>query len=1338
LFSSVLQEVLAMMRAAIIGLLLFGWLFLSVAVCAEQAGRAEQILDGSGFQGGLVLHLGCGDGRMTAELARGEGVLVHGLDTRADNVQQARAHIRSLDRAGRITADVFDGKHLPLIDDMVNLVVAETLGDVPLAEVLRVLAPQGIAYVLRDGQWTKTVKPWPDDIDQWTHYLYDASNNAVSQDRRVGPLKHLQWQCGPRWSRHHDHMASVSAMVSARGRMFCILDEGSPVSPQFPADWQLVARDGFNGVLLWKRPIAQWHDALWPLKSGPADLPRRLVADGDVVYATLGITAPVSALDAATGQTLREYADTAGAEEIVVRDGRLLVLVNRTPVDYDADLATDPEQGQSRDSRTTYSPAMGRLWAGIRSQRWSHADRVLRALDAGSGRLLWEKAGRVIPLTLAADADNAYYHDGEKIVALELATGRPRWSSDPVPVWQGLEGRGLQSWFAPTLVATAGKVLFAGGEKTHMSYMGWGSQDIGQDTMTAFSAETGEKLWTADHPYAGYNSPEDLLIAQGRVWVGSTAKGGPQGYYAGHDLRTGRAEVSYPPTLDTYWFHHRCYRAKATEQYVLCSRTGIEFVDLKTGQWTIHHWVRGGCLYGIMPANGLIYAPPHPCACYPESKLYGFVALAAGSPTRAVPDALPPEKRSERGPAFEEMKEKANAPDSHEFGGAEGEGDDAWPTFRADPARSGYTAARLPARLMPAWETMLGGRLTAPVAADGKLLVASIDTHTIHALDAASGQPVWSYAAGGRIDSPPTVWQGRVLFGSADGSVYCLRASDGALVWRFRAAPVDRRMVAFEQLESVWPLHGSVLVQDGIVTAVAGRSMFLDGGLRLVRLDAATGQLLGEKVLDDQDPVTGDALQSRVKGLNMPVALPDILASDGQRLMMRSQVMDLEGNRLGLGPSGSTSDGSSDRLLVAYGFTDDTWFHRIYWLFGDSFQGGVGGFAGGTRKPAGRILVNNDTTVFGYGRKPEYFRWGSAIDYHLFAAVRPGGPSGEPAAVFFDKAASLDPARSPLTIAAWVKTDAPDGTVLVRGAQQNGFALIISGRKPRMIVRTGGKTYDAAAEKAIGSAWTHIAGVLDAEGRMAVYVDGQPDGRAENVPLLSSNPSIGMKVGYDDTNQLLPEPLTPFHGALDEVLLYHRALEPEQIRSLAAGQDQFSREDRQGQMLHLTFADGQARDSSPGGNHGTLQNAKRIEGRVGDGLLLEQPQLSVAAEPGRRRAPVPLVWSRDVPVMVRAMALAGDTLMCAGPAELVDEVAAFQNVRDPAVQQQLAAQDAAIRGQSGGILLTVDAKTGETLGEYPLGSPPVFDGLIVAAGRVLIATMDGRLIAWDGQPEEAR
>ena len=81
------------------------------------------------------------------------------------------------------------------------------------------------------------------------------------------------------------------------------------------------------------------------------------------------------------------------------------------------------------------------------------------------------------------------------------------------------------------------------------------------------------------------------------------------------------------------------------------------------------------------------------------------------------------------------------------------------------------------------------------------------------------------------------------------------RPDDGELAWRFRAAPIDERLMAFEQLESVWPVHGSVLVQDGVVYCVAGRSMFLDGGLRLLRLDPSDGRLLSETVLDDSDPV---------------------------------------------------------------------------------------------------------------------------------------------------------------------------------------------------------------------------------------------------------------------------------------------------------------------------------------------------------------------------------------------------------------------------------------------------------------------------------------------------
>ena len=70
-----------------------------------------------------------------------------------------------------------------------------------------------------------------------------------------------------------------------------------------------------------------------------------------------------------------------------------------------------------------------------------------------------------------------------------------------------------------------------------------------------------------------------------------------------------------------------------------------------------------------------------------------------------------------------------------------------------------------------------------------------------------------------------------------------MRATDGVLVWRFFAAPQDRRIGAFGQLESAWPVHGSVLVLDGTAYVAAGRSSQLDGGIDLYGMDAASGQL---------------------------------------------------------------------------------------------------------------------------------------------------------------------------------------------------------------------------------------------------------------------------------------------------------------------------------------------------------------------------------------------------------------------------------------------------------------------------------------------------------------
>jgi outer membrane protein assembly factor BamB len=594
---------------------------------------------------------------------------------------------------------------------------------------------------------------------------------------------------------------------------------------------------------------------------------------------------------------------------------------------------------------------------------------------------------------MALDAKGLYYFnfDAKKLACLDRTTGAPRWTSELLPA-----PRRQTSFFASKLVVSDGVVLFASGEHSGMTKSGGG--ETRSDTLTALSAESGTTLWTAKHPPSGYSSPEDLFVVDGTVWCEDSSNGRSDGTVIGFDLKTGAVKATFLADRKNYWFHHRCYSGRATSRYLITSRTGMEFIDLEKRQWDLNHWVRGACLYGIMPSNGLIYTPPAPCICYAESMLHSFNAFAPAVPGDQTAAPTPPAAvRLQKGRAYGQPLEGTAAP-----------GD--WPTYRRDAARSGATPISVAPQVKPAWTTKLGGKLSSVTVADGMLFVAAVDRHTVHAINATSGEKLWHFTAGGRVDSPPTFFESRLLFGSADGSVYCLRARDGAPIWRFLAAPRDRRILVCEQIESVWPVHGSVLVREGIAYFVAGRSIFVDGGMRFYRLDAKTGKVISKTTLDDRNPQTGKDVQELVKWLNMPVGRPDILSCDGERIYMRSQAFDLEGKRLAMGPTlagareGSRQGGEGTHLFCPTGFLDDSWFHRTYWLYGKTWGSGwCGYYVAGKHAPAGKIISVGDDAVYVFGRKPQYYRWTTPLEYRLFAARKqwekpPPGATADPKA----------------------------------------------------------------------------------------------------------------------------------------------------------------------------------------------------------------------------------------------------------------------------------------------------------------------------------------------------
>ena len=877
--------------------------------------RGREILEATGVPGGLVVHLGCGDGQLTAALRPSERYVVHGLDRDAGRVDAARARLLREKRYGPVSIEQWTSPLLPYADNLVNLVVAEECGGVSYEEIMRVLAPGGVAYVKAGETWHKRVKPRPPTIDEWTHYLHDAGNNAVARDALVGPPRCLQWLAAPLWLRSHETPSGIQGLVSAAGRIFYFLDEGvvGITDQRLPERWSLICRDAFNGKLLWRRPVEPWGWPEWArdrfegqdwttIRGGRTVVPeqnqRRLVAEGERLYATLGYRAGLSILDAATGEVLVTLPATAPAKEILASGGIVLV--------HSAEPVSDAKRR--------------------RGQGAANAS-VLTAVQGRSGKVLWTRATKPIgSLSLAIDAGRVMYQSAAMVSCLDLTSGQSLW-----------EARSLAGG-ARTLVARGGTVLL-----------------YARDVLEAFDAASGKRLWSRTVPPSAGAESGDLFVAGGLVWRGMVpvnAELKPVGKSAdamavGFDLRSGEERKRIVAReLRSPEHHHRCYRNKATERYIISGMEGAEFLDLVENDHDQNNWLRGACKFGVMPCNGLLYVPADQCFCQPGAKLLGFAAVAAESPSRKarIPDA----PRLEPGPAFAALDRRLPAADA-----------DDWPTFRHDPARHGASSTTVPAEVVPRWTAHLGGRLTAPVAAGGRVYVASIDAHTVFALDMKSGQTLWSYTAGGRIDSPPTVHGGSVLFGSADGRVYCLRAADGALAWRFLAAPIDCRIGSFDQIESVWPVHGSVLVREGIAYVAAGRSSYLDGGIQLYGLDPHSGKLTCRSTLEGPFP---DPPRARDVGFFVLGANTEVLVSEGDYLYLRQKRLTpqlVEVTSPVLSPKGEQDVGL--HVFSTSSLLDGSWYNRTFWMYSQRWPG----FQLANQAPkSGQILVVDEENTY--------------------------------------------------------------------------------------------------------------------------------------------------------------------------------------------------------------------------------------------------------------------------------------------------------------------------------------------------------------------------------------
>ena len=296
------------MPRALVILAILGSSVLSAAAWGEQAARdaagapAGQMLDPAGLRRsaeaapsvqailkqldlprGLCALVGDRQAELAIQIARASELQVYLQLAEAKDVEAAR---RAADAAGmlnhRVYADRGSDGRIHLADNLADaVVVCGTPRASPAKEeVLRVLRPGGTAWL---GAETLT-KPVPPGIDQWTHPYHGPDNNPQSADQVARAPYLTQFLAEP----YYGPMPEMT--VASGGRIFKAFGSRAFLRPQWPVPNTLIAMNGYNGTLLWQRPL------------DPDFMMHRntLIAAPDTLYLADQVSCKL--LDAATGR----------------------------------------------------------------------------------------------------------------------------------------------------------------------------------------------------------------------------------------------------------------------------------------------------------------------------------------------------------------------------------------------------------------------------------------------------------------------------------------------------------------------------------------------------------------------------------------------------------------------------------------------------------------------------------------------------------------------------------------------------------------------------------------------------------------------------------------------------------------------------------------------------------------------------------------------------------------------------------------------------------------------------------------------------------------------------
>lgn len=152
----------------------------------------------------------------------------------------------------------------------------------------------------------------------------------------------------------------------------------------------------------------------------------------------------------------------------------------------------------------------------------------------------------------------------------------------------------------------------------------------------------------------------------------------------------------------------------------------------------------------------------------------------------------------------------------------------------------------------------------------------------------------------------------------------------------------------------------------------------------------------------------------------------------------------------------------------------------------------------------------------------------------VFRLEKPGdGPGVKP-----------DLSYKPITVGARIVPKSGDGVIIVQGGGSKGLSLFLKGGVPNFVIRADGTQRRVTAKNPLEmDKPAHVVGMLDAKGKLRLYVDGKQVAMAEGI-FIPDTPHEGLDIGRDSGSTVGDyDTEMPFGGQISDIRMYFGTLE---------------------------------------------------------------------------------------------------------------------------------------------------------------------------------------------------